>query len=439
MSLNQLFFQFIIVSSKTVTYQEALDFLYPLHRFGIQPGLDRIHKLLDILRLPQRRLGLVVHLAGTNGKGTVAASLASIFKVSGRKTALYTSPHLVDFTERIRINGIQIPRNKVAYYCSLLQSAASENHATFFEVTTAIAFAWFADEGVDVSIIETGLGGRLDATNVVDPRYVVIPSIGLDHTEWLGTTPAIIAAEKAAIIKKGCKVMTAVSDPESLQPIQSMATLCNVPLFCFGKDARCSVTSQKPGLLELDIRTGSMHYPALQVPLTGTFHAYNITLAVMVAEDAGISPEEIRLGLEQLSGSGYRARLELMSSLPAIFLDVSHNPDGMRETVNTLLVFRHLYNRVFVMLGLASDKDARAIVRELLRLNVSFLTVPLPSDRGISADLLGSLCHEEGREAKVSKNAKEGLAYLRRRAGADDLILITGSFYLAGDIIDGGM
>ena len=182
-----------------------------------------------------------------------------------------------------------------------------------------------------------------------------------------------------------------------------------------------------------------MHYPALQVPLTGTFHAYNITLAVMVAEDAGISPEEIRLGLEQLSGSGYRARLELMSSLPAIFLDVSHNPDGMRETVNTLLVFRHLYNRVFVMLGLASDKDARAIVRELLRLNVSFLTVPLPSDRGISADLLGSLCHEEGREAKVSKNAKEGLAYLRRRAGADDLILITGSFYLAGDIIDGGM
>ena len=194
---------FIKVSRKTVTYQEALDFLYPLHRFGIKPGLDRVYTLLDAVGSPHKRLGMVVHIAGTNGKGTVAAAVASIFQASGKKTALYTSPHLVDFTERIRINGKPISQEKVAFYCSLLKDAVIQNHSTFFEATTALAFAWFADESVEVSIIETGMGGRLDATNVVDSTYAVISTIGMDHTEWLGGTLSLIAAEKAAIIHKG--------------------------------------------------------------------------------------------------------------------------------------------------------------------------------------------------------------------------------------------
>jgi len=422
-----------------VTYQEALDFLYPLHRFGIQPGLERILVLLDFLGFPQKRLGMVVHVAGTNGKGTVAASLASIFQASGRKTALYTSPHLVDFTERIRINGTRIPCEKVAHYCALLKSIAINSGATFFEVTTALAFAWFAEEQVDVSIIETGLGGRLDATNVVDSVYAVIPSIGFDHTEWLGGTLAQIASEKSAIIKKGCKVVTAVSFPESLLQIQKRAALCDAPLLLAGKDALCSISVQEPGMLELDITTTSVHYSALKVPLTGAFHASNITLAVMVAEDAGISPEQISMGLERLTGTGYRARLELMSRSPTIFLDVSHNPDGMRETVNTLCSFRHLYNRAYVMFGLASDKDAQAIVRELLRLKASLLTVPLPSHRSLLSESLCSLCNEAGGNATAFNTIDDGVASLRVMAGVDDLILITGSFYLAGYIINSGI
>jgi len=421
-----------------VTYQEALDFLYPLHRFGIKPGLERVYALLETLGSPQQRLGDVVHIAGTNGKGTVAAACASIFQASGRKTALFTSPHLVDFTERIRINGEQIPHERVVHYCSRIRQAVIDNHATFFEATTVIAFAWFADEGVDASIIETGMGGRLDATNVVQPTYVVIPSIGFDHTEWLGNTLARIAIEKAGIIKKGCKVFTAVSDPEALEPIQQMSVLCQVPLALAQNDVQCGLSAEAPGQMSLNIRTALGYYPALQVPLTGTFHAQNISLAVMVAEAAGIAPQYIAIGLERLLETGYRGRLEVLRLSPIILIDVSHNAAGMRVTVDTLASFRHRYHRVVVMLGLASDKDAEAIIQELLRLRCSFVMVDIPSERSVPASSLTVLCKDLGGNAAVCDNPRKGLAALQAQAGVDDLILVTGSFYLAGNILADG-
>jgi len=418
-----------------VTYQEALDFLYPLHRFGIKPGLDRVRSLLDLAGSPQKRLGLVVHIAGTNGKGSVAAALASIFQAAGKKCALYTSPHLVDFTERIRINGRQIPRERVAHYCSLFSDAVIASHSTFFEATTAIAFAWFADEGVEVSIIETGMGGRLDATNVVDSDYAVITTIALDHTDWLGETLALIAAEKAAIIKPKSRVFTAVTEPEAFRAIEQMAKECSAPLFVAGKDSVCQLTSVEPGMVEFELTTASRHYSAMKAPLTGLFHSATLSLAVMVAENAGIAPEHIAAGLEGLLQTGYRARLERIGTHPALFLDVSHNPDGMRETVSTLCFFRHRYRRASVLLGLASDKDARAIIRELLRLDCTFVLVNIPSERSVPAETLCSLCREEGGDAKVCTTGREGLAHLLEKADADDLILVTGSFYLAGDLL----
>ncbi len=416
-------------------YQEALDFLYPLHRFGIKPGLDRVCSLLDSVGSPQKRLGMVVHIAGTNGKGTVAAAIASIFQASGKKTALYTSPHLVDFTERIRINGEPIPRERVAHYCSRLKDAVDENHSTFFEATTVLAFAWFADEGVEVSVIETGMGGRLDATNVVECDYVVIPSIGMDHTEWLGETLALIAAEKAAIIKKGCRVFTAVGDPEAFGPIEKQAQLCDALLFAVGTDIITTVVSADPGMLELDVRSASRYYPALKAPLTGAFHASNVSLAVMVAEVAGVAADAIYAGLERLLQTGYRGRLERIGMRPTVLLDVSHNADGMRQTVNALLSFRERYRRVYVIVGLASDKDARAVIAELLRLQCTFVPVAIPSERSMPAEELGVLCGYDGAEVKVFATGREALVSLRKTVCEDDLILVTGSFYLAGEII----
>lgn len=422
-----------------MTYQDALDFLYPLHRFGIKPGLERVESLLDLSGSPHNRLGLVVHVAGTNGKGTVAAAIASIFQAAGKKTALYTSPHLVDFTERIRINGTQISREEVAHYCLLFKSGIIENHSTFFEATTAIAFAWFADEGVEVSIIETGMGGRLDATNVVDSRYVVIPTIGMDHTEWLGGTLALIAGEKAGIIKKGSRVFTAVSQPEAFEPIREMAKRCEVPLLVAGRDSAATHLFSGPGELQFDLETATRYYTALKAPLTGLFQVLNLSLAVMVAEDAGIAEKDIRSGLEGLLQTGYRGRLEMIAKRPAVFLDVSHNPEGIQATVDTLCRFRQAYRHVFVLLGLASDKDARAIIRELVRLDCSFVVVNIPSERAVPAEKLALLCQQEGAEAKALVSGRDGLASLRERAGADDLILVTGSFYLAGEIIAAAM
>ncbi|NTV98179.1 MAG: bifunctional folylpolyglutamate synthase/dihydrofolate synthase [Chlorobiaceae bacterium] len=418
-----------------MTYQDALDYLFPLHRFGIRPGLDRVLELMEVLGSPHTRLGQIIHIAGTNGKGTTASAIASIFQASGRKTALYTSPHLIDFTERIRIDGAQIPREKVAAYCSRLKDAASGRHVTFFEATTAIAFAWFADEGVEVSVIETGMGGSLDATNVVNSDYAVIPGIGLDHTAWLGTTVSAISTQKAGIIKRGSRVFTAVQDPEAFLPVAEAAASCGAPLSVAGKDVRWKVNAVREGSLELDIRSERSHYPALQVPLTGAFHASNITLAVMVAEDAGVSVCHIRAGLERMLQTGYRARLEKIGSKPSLYLDVSHNPDGMRLTVDTLLGFMSSYRSVFILLGLASDKDARSIVSELGRLGGTFVTVSIPSERGLGAGKLAEICRSEGYHASDFENAGDGLGYLLEKAGDDDLLLVTGSFFLAGDIL----
>lgn len=420
-------------------YQEALDFLFPLHRFGMKPGLDRVRQLLDVFGAPQERLGTIAHIAGTNGKGTTAAALASIFQAAGRKTALYTSPHLLDFTERMRIDGVPISPQKVAAYCTMMKDAVIELRATFFEATTALAFAWFADEGVDAAVIETGMGGRLDATNVVASTYAVITSIGLDHTEWLGSTTALIAAEKAAIIKSGSTAFASLGDPDSVEVVTRAAASCGAPLYMLGNDAFATVASADPGRLCFSLSTPAGRYVDLEAPLTGAFHASNVSLAVMVAERWGAGEDVIREGLAGMLRTGYRARLEKIGSKPDLLLDVSHNPEGMQRTVEAIMVFRNRYRRVHVLVGMASDKDARAVIRTLLPLDARFTAVAIPSGRSIPPAELGALLKSEGLEAPVFDEPREALRRIMREAGSDDLILVTGSFYLAGEILRLGM
>lgn len=417
-------------------YQEAIDFLYPLHRFGIRPGLDRTRELLKVLGNPEKRLGTVVHIAGTNGKGTVAACMASIFEAAGRKTGLFTSPHLVDFTERIRINGRQIPKGKIAEYCTLLKPEVMRLGATFFEVTAAIALAYFAEEGVEVSVIETGMGGRLDATNVVRGDIVIIPTIGLDHTAWLGGSIREIGAEKAAIIKPGSRVYTAVAEGEGRDEIMMAATRCEVGLSIVGREASFKVNEVHPGRLVFDVALASGESRRLQVPLTGSFHASNVTLAVMAARSEGIGWGEIEAGLSRLLVTGYRARLEQLSSRPFVMLDVSHNPDGMEMSVRALREIRGAFRDLYVLIGVAADKDAAGIVRPLAGLARLVVTVDIPSERSLPARVLGEICREAGvAEVRECGTADEGLDLLCSKAGPEDMILVTGSFFLAGEVI----
>lgn len=418
-------------------YQQAIDFLFPLHRFGIKPGLERIEALLDALGHPERRLGTIVHIAGTNGKGTVASCMASILRASGRKTGLFTSPHLVDFTERIRIDGQQIGQRQVADYYAKLQAPVIETGATFFEATTAMAFAFFADEGVDAAVIETGMGGRLDATNVVQSDIVIIPSIGFDHMAWLGDNLHDIAAEKAAIIKPGSRVFTAVPESEeSFGPIREAAKATGAELHQVEREAEYEVIGVRPGALDLRI---SLDDESRQIvaPLTGSFHASNVALAVMAARSSGISWEHIEAGLSELASSGYRARLERIADKPAVMLDVSHNPDGMRKSVQALLEIRDCFRFLYVIIGIAADKDAAGILRHIAPLADEIVAVELPSERSLPSAELGRLCAEAGaQQVSACRTAAEALAMLERRVEPEDMILVTGSFYLAGEVLE---
>ncbi|NTU52483.1 MAG: bifunctional folylpolyglutamate synthase/dihydrofolate synthase [Chlorobiaceae bacterium] len=416
-------------------YQESIDFLFPLHRFGIKPGLDRIERLLDVLGHPEHSLGTIVHIAGTNGKGTVASCMASIFRASGRKTALFTSPHLVDFTERIRIDGKRISESMVAAYCTKLRPAVLELGATFFETTTAMAFAFFAEEGVEASVIETGMGGRLDATNVVKAEMVIIPSIGLDHTAWLGATLREIAAEKAAIIKQGSRVYTAVNEEESLDAIREAAARQGALLHRSCDEAHCEVIAVQPGLLDFRIALCDGEWHRFSVPLSGSYHAANVALAVMASRSEGISWQHIGAGLSEIRSTGYRARLECIGTQPLVMLDVSHNPEGMQRTVQALVEMRGFFRSLYVLLGVAADKDAAGIARQISSIAAEVVAVNLSSERSLPSGELGQLCVQAGiRRVSCFDSAEEGLDLLFTHAGAEDMILVTGSFYLAGEV-----
>jgi len=419
-----------------VNYRQAIDFLFPLHRFGIRPGFERIWRMLDVLGHPEQQLGTIVHIAGTNGKGTVASCMASIFSASGRKTGLFTSPHLVDFTERIRINGRQIGQWRVADYCTKLQPVVIETGATFFEVTTAMAFAWFADEGVDVSVIETGMGGRLDATNVVMADIVIIPSIGLDHTAWLGKSIREIAAEKAAIIKTGSRVFTAVSESEeAYETICQAAEMKGAVLHQVDREVACTVSDVRPGSLDLRIALGDGEFHRVWAPLSGSFHAKNVSLAVMAARSEGISWEHITKGLAELAASGYRARLECIAYNPLVMLDVSHNPDGMQKTVQALIEMRSCFAALYVLIGIAADKDAAGIARYIAPIADEIVVVELPTERSFPAEEFGRLCMDAGaRKVSMCRTSAEALEHLDRQVRPEDMILVTGSFYLAGEV-----
>lgn len=419
-----------------MNYQEAIDFLFPLHRFGVKPGLERVLKLLHVAGEPQRRLGRVAHIAGTNGKGAVACALAAMYSAAGYRTGLYTSPHLVSYAERVRINGDMIPESQVAEYCTILKDGIRTGKATFFEATTAIAFMYFSAMRTDVSVIETGMGGRLDATNVVDADYVIIPSISKDHSGWLGETVGEIAAEKAAIIKKGARVYTAVQDPAALRTILDRADAVGARVTILQDVAECVVHSAKVGRLEFSLKAPGISVGNLEAPLTGGFHVSNLALAVLAASEAGIGESAIRRGLLSMQGFGYRARLERLSVQPDVLLDVSHNPDGIEKSVDTVCELRGAYRNVFVVLGLVRDKDSGEIVSRLKKLTSSVITVNLLSERGMTAAELGDVCRRQGFRVTVTATAHEALRVVGCTAEKDDLVLITGSFYLAGEVLE---
>lgn len=425
-----------------MSYQDTIDYLFGLQKHGIKLGLSNSSLLMGLMGNPERRFRSV-HVAGTNGKGSTCAFLAAVLRAAGYRTGLYTSPHLVSFTERIRINGAAISESRVvdlaerirASYSGLSGPDGSESLSpTFFEVTTAMACAYFAEESADIAVIETGMGGRLDSTNVVTPLVSIITNIDLEHTEFLGSTIEQIAAEKAGIVKQGIPVVTGATQSEALKAIEHEAARRTAPLYRMPLDFGAGrVLSGMPQTF--DYRGISERMEGLRISLQGRHQVKNACLALAAIEclrKAGLDlPDRaIREGLE---GAAWEGRLERVARDPDIFLDGAHNPASAAVLADALGELRSGYRRLVLVLGILKDKDHRGILSSLLPLADAAVATRPAYGRAMDAAALAAEIGPLPGGLKIAGSVEEAIALARGMAEPGDLIVVTGSLYTVGD------
>jgi dihydrofolate synthase/folylpolyglutamate synthase len=409
-----------------MTYGEILAHIYGLRRFGVRPGLERIATLLQRLGNPQERLR-VVHVAGTNGKGSTAAFLASILAKGGYQAGLFTSPHLTRFTERFRINGREIAEDAAARVARKVLENAPEG-TTFFEVATAMALLHFDEEGVDAAILEAGMGGGSDATSAATGVLTVITSVALDHCEWLGESIPAIAREKAGLIRAGRPVVLSRQPAEALDVFVERSEALGAPMVRFGDDF--TATWEDASLAYAGLST---QLAGLRPGIGGRYQAANAATALAAAEVLAdsrfiLSAAALRAGIEAARWPG---RMELFSGTPRVLLDGAHNPDGARALAESLADYprRHL----IVVAGVMEDKDAAGILAPVLPLAHEVVAVTPAVERGLDAGRLAELCREKGVSAVAGGTVADGLGLARQRTGEQDLILVCGSLFTVGE------
>jgi dihydrofolate synthase/folylpolyglutamate synthase len=408
-----------------MTYSEIVAHIFSRGRFGMKPGLERVTEILSRLGNPHRELK-TVQIAGTNGKGSTGAFLAAICTSAGYRTAFFSSPHLSEFTERFRIDGVEITQEKLAAAAAEVVAVAPAE-ATFFEIVTAIAFLCFARERVDLAIMETGMGGRWDATNVCESLLSVITPISFDHCLYLGDTLAAIAAEKAGIIKTGRPVVVADQPAEALAVISRTAAEMSAPLLRSGRDFRAGWTAE--GLTFNGCGTSFLCKPAL----LGRFQAGNAAVAIaaaktLVADGFVISDAACQSGV---AAAVWPGRLELFPGSPPLLLDGAHNPAGVLALVEALADFKR--ERLLLVAGVMADKSWQEMLLPLLPLAAEVIAVEPSLERALPAETLLAFCRDNGCHAAAAGAVAAGLEYGRRRAAADDLILVTGSLFTVGE------
>ncbi len=427
-------------------YPEALDYLYSrlpvFHRIGpkaLKPGLANTLALCAALDNPQHRFRSI-HVAGTNGKGSTAHMLAAIYQSAGYQVGLYTSPHLQSFTERIRLNGQPIAEEAVAKFVVQNQQLIESIEPSFFEVTVAMAFDFFARESVDVAIIEVGLGGRLDSTNVITPVVSVITNIGYDHTDILGDTLPQIAGEKAGIIKPGIPVVIGETHPDTADIFQRIAQSAAAPI-CFA-DQVYAVTDKGivNGLRQVDIhRNNGLIDGAvdrIKLDLLGGYQRTNLSTVlatVDVLQDSfPVSVEAIHNGLRAVSlFTGLKGRFQTLQERPLVIADTAHNPPGLVALFETIQSIPHAILRIIV--GLVADKDRSHVLAELPK-NAVYYFCQASTPRSLSARHLQEEAAQLGRVGEVFTDVNSALAEALRQSSPADLILITGSNYTIAEL-----
>jgi len=421
-------------------YSELVQWMFNLERFGIKLGLENMTEYLSSIENPHKCFRSV-HVTGTNGKGSVCAFLASILEESGLKVGLYTSPHLVDFRERVKINGQMISEedvvklgNELRMTMENMADESGEQQLTFFEFTTGLAFKYFNEQRVDIAVVEVGMGGRLDATNVISPEVSVITRIGLEHTAYLGNTMDQIAREKAGIVKTGIPVVCSDRSPESLSVIRSACARKKSELSLVGKDfeARNAMTRMDGTSFDYDGRT---KIPGLSTRLIGVHQAENAATAIAVTEQMkeegySISESAVREGVAKTRLSG---RLDIWSNDPLVILDGSHNPEGVRTTISVIDSLG-LTPLTFVV-ACMDDKDGLGMIAELAPYASKMVITEVKTGRSVKATQLAVLAKQSfDGEISVEENVQDAMAYALSNASGEGVCAI-GSFYLVGDVM----
>ena len=448
------------------TYDEAMQFLFhftdyermakPRDAATSAFGLARMNQLLAFLGNPQNELR-VVHIAGTKGKGSTAAMTACILQRAGGRVGLYTSPHVECIRERIAVNGEWIGQERVVAHLNRMHPYLQESlktsdkyTPTFFEIFTAMAFADFLEQGVDCAVLEVGLGGRLDATNVVAaPAACAITRIGYDHTDKLGDTLTLIASEKAGILKPGVPAVVAPQEPEALAAIRQRARNLGSPLRVVGQEIalaaegshlhfalRRQVPNEDVTPECFVVATPRRRYPGLSVPLVGRHQRVNAAVAIALAEEAAQRPLAPAVAREGLAAVHWRARIETIAERPRVIVDGAHNVDSARTLMATL-TSEFAFRRLLFVVGMAMDKDVDAFLREVLPKAAFVAFTRSQNPRAAPPDELARRARALSPvETAACDRPGDALALARRRAGPDDLVCVTGSFYIVGEVLD---
>lgn len=405
-----------------MNYQQTLEFLFqqlPMYqrqgKSAFKKNLDNTIYLCKTLGFPERKFKSI-HIAGTNGKGSVAHMLSSIFQEAGYKTGLYTSPHLKDFRERIKVNGKMIEEQEVVEFVQNFQSKFTQVNPSFFEWTVALAFYYFAQQSVDIAIIETGLGGRLDSTNVIKPILSIITNIGFDHTDILGETLEQIATEKAGIIKKETTVV--IGNPSGQKAVfNHKANIENANIF-YAENLKDT--------------------PPLISDLKGDYQNENkqtVFASWLVLRQMGwqISYPQLKNGLQKVvENTALQGRWQKIQSNPKIIADTAHNKEGLNIVIAQLL--KEKYNRLHIVLGLVKEKDVNQIL-QLLPRNAIYYYCEAAIPRALDVTILAEKAAEVGLKGNIYKHVNEALEAAKKMAQKDDLIYVGGSNFVVAEIL----
>lgn len=428
-----------------MTYQETLNFMYsslPMyHRIGkaaYKADIANTVALMKHLGNPELKLR-AIHVAGTNGKGSVSHLLASILQQQGYKVGLYTSPHLVDFRERIRINGEMIPEIAVTNFIQDNLQFLTSEELSFFEMTVGMAFDYFVRQQVDVAVVEVGLGGRLDSTNVITPDLSIITNIGFDHTQFLGDTLPKIASEKAGIIKEGVPVVIGETHPATQHVFEAKARELNAPItFADSHYTIRAHPSDSAGMWFDVVCNGTTVGERLQCPLGGAYQLKNLAtlmqaLEVMHGIGYRLEGEGVRRGIARVvADTGLHGRWEVMAEQPLTICETAHNADGIRSMLEKLSQMS--YRQLHIIYGCVNDKDYSTILKMLPQQAIYYYTQP-SVPRGLPVDELAATAQQLGMAGTRYPTVAEAITAARRQADNEDLVLITGSIFLVADAV----